>query len=83
MKRLILTTSDSGAGSLRRTGLADRVGAFGMRFVCGQLSSDIHLDTWLLSRSAQHEGSHWLDGTSWWLMEARAGGGPDRILRAL
>jgi hypothetical protein len=77
MTRLILTTSDSGAGSLRRTGLADRVGAFGMRFVWGELSSESHLDSWISPRPAKGEasGSHWLDGTSWWLKEARAGEG--------
>jgi hypothetical protein len=77
VKRLILTTSDSGAGGLRRAGLADCIGAFGMRFVWGELRSAIHLDTWLSPRSTKHDvsGSHWLDGTSWWLKEARAGEG--------
>jgi hypothetical protein len=77
MTRLILTTTDSGAGGLRRAGLADCVGAFGMRFVWGELSSQIHLDTWLAPRPTKHDvsGSHWLDGTSWWLKEARAGEG--------
>jgi hypothetical protein len=77
MKRLILTTTDSGAGGLRRAGLADCVGAFGMRFVWGQLPSEIDLETWLSPRSVKHEasGSHWLDHTSWWLKEARAGEG--------
>jgi hypothetical protein len=75
MKRLILTASDSGAGRLRGARLADCVGAFGMRFVWGQLSSEIDLETWLSPRSARHEGSHWLDHTSGWLKEARAGEG--------
>jgi hypothetical protein len=77
MKRLILTTSDSGAGGLRGAKLADCVGAFGMRFVWGQLPSAIGLETWLSPRSAKHEasGSHWLDHTSGWLKEARAGEG--------
>jgi hypothetical protein len=77
VKRLILTTTDSGAGGLRRAGLADCVGAFGMRFVWGELQSEIHLETWLSPRSTKHDvsGSHWLDGTSWWLKEARAGEG--------
>jgi hypothetical protein len=75
VKRLILTTKDSGAGSLRSTGLGDRIGGFGVRFVWGQLSSESHLDTWLSPRSAEHEASHWLDGTSRWFKEARAGEG--------
>jgi hypothetical protein len=75
MKRLILTTSDSGAGGLRGAKLADCVIPFGLRFVWGELRSEVHLDTWLSARSAKHEGSHWLDGTSWWLKEARAGEG--------
>ena len=33
MKRLILTTNDTGAGSLRQAGLADFVIGFGPRFV--------------------------------------------------
>jgi hypothetical protein len=75
MERLILATSDSGAGSLRTAGLADCVGAFGVRFVWGELSSESDLDSWISPRSAEHEGSHWLDGTEWWLKQARAGEG--------
>jgi hypothetical protein len=77
MKRLILTTSDSGAGSIRGTGLAYFVGAFGMRFVWGELSSEIKLDTWLSPRSVRPEasGSHWLDNISAWVKEAQAGEG--------
>jgi hypothetical protein len=40
MTRLILTTSDSGAGSLKGTGIADIVIPFGFRFVSGPLLSD-------------------------------------------
>ena len=85
MNRLILTTTDSGAGSIRRAGLADCVGAFGMRFVWDELSSEINLDSWLSPRSVKPEAAekHWLDNTSWWLRDARAGEGTDRILRAL
>jgi hypothetical protein len=63
MTRLILTTDDSGAGSLRQAGRADIVIAFGLRFVWGPLPSDAELATLLAARSATHgpPGSHWLD----------------------
>src|SRR3954471_2040344 len=44
MKRLILTTDDTGAGNLKQTGLADIVIPFGVRFVWGPLLSDQELD---------------------------------------
>jgi hypothetical protein len=40
MTRLILTTNDSGAASLKQTGIADIVIPFGFRFVRGPLPSD-------------------------------------------
>jgi hypothetical protein len=77
MKRLIMTTSDSGAGGLRRAGLATYVGGFGMRFVWGQLRSARRLDTWLSPRSVKHKavGSHWLDRTSGWFDQSHASDG--------
>jgi hypothetical protein len=63
MTRLILTTDDSGAGSLRAAGIADIVLPFGIRFVWGRLPSDTKLATFLEARSTKHgsPGSHWLD----------------------
>ena len=63
MTRLILTTDDSGAGSLKRAGLADIVIPFGFRFVWESLPSAAELATLLAPRSAKHDsiGSHWLD----------------------
>jgi hypothetical protein len=63
MTRLILTTDDSGAGSLKLAGLADIVIPFGFRFVWGSLPSAAELATLLAPRSAKHAsiGSHWLD----------------------
>jgi hypothetical protein len=63
MTRLILTTDDSGAGSLKLAGLADIVIPFGFRFVWGPLPSAAELATLLAPRSAKHDsiGSHWLD----------------------
>jgi hypothetical protein len=55
--RLILTTSDSGAGSLRQTGLADIVIPFGFRFVWGPLPSDADLVTSLSRGSPQPDGT--------------------------
>ncbi len=54
MKRLILTTSDSGAGSLKQTGIADVVIPFGFRFVRGPLPSDAELAAVLATSSTQH-----------------------------
>jgi len=63
MTRLILTTEDSGAGSLRAARIADIVLPFGIRFVWGPLPSDAELATFLAARSTKHgsPGSHWLD----------------------
>jgi hypothetical protein len=66
MQRLILTTSDSGAGGLVEARLANCVIPLGPRFVWGgPLPSQVELETWVSSRSARHEasGSHWLDHT--------------------
>jgi hypothetical protein len=54
MTRLILTTSDSGAGSLMGTGIADIVIPFGFRFVWGPLPSDAELAASLAPNSTQH-----------------------------
>jgi hypothetical protein len=61
--RLILTTDDSGAGSLRAAGIADIVLPFRIRFVWGPLPSDAKLATLLAARSRKRgaAGSHWLD----------------------
>ena len=63
MKRLILATNDTGAGSLSQAGLADFVIGFGPRFVWGPLASQAELATFLEARSTKHDlvGAHWLD----------------------
>jgi hypothetical protein len=63
MTRLVLTTDDAGAGSLRAAGIADIVLPFLIRFVWGPLPSDAELATFLEARSTKHgsPGSHWLD----------------------
>ena len=43
MTRLILTTDDSAAGALQRTGVADLVMPILRRFVWGPLPSDVEL----------------------------------------
>ena len=53
MTRLVLTTSDSGAGSLKQAGIADIVIPFGFRFVRGPLPSDAELAAALTRGSAQ------------------------------
>ena len=50
MTRLILTTDDSGAASLRKAGLVDIVVPIGFRFVWGRLPSDAELAASLVSR---------------------------------
>ena len=57
MTRLILTTSDSGAGSLKQTGIADIVIPFDFRFVWGPLPSDAELAASLTPSAMQ---DHWL-----------------------
>jgi hypothetical protein len=63
MTRLILTTDDSGAGSLRDAGIGDIVIPFGFRFVWGPLPSDEEIAAAMAPRSTKHDafGSHWLD----------------------
>ncbi len=63
MPRLILTTDDSGAGSLRAAGIADIVLPFRIRFVWGALPSDAKFAMFLAARSRKRgsAGSHWLD----------------------
>ena len=63
MTRLILTSSDSGAGGLMQAGLADIVIPFGIRFIRDRLPTPTGLATLFAARSAEHgsPGSHWLD----------------------
>jgi hypothetical protein len=63
MMRLILTTTDTGAGALRGTGIADVVIGFDFRFVWGRLPLQAELASFLDGRSAEHDsvGAHWLD----------------------
>jgi hypothetical protein len=69
MTRLILTTSDSAAGSLKGTGIADIVIPFGFRFVWGRLLSDAEFAAalapsstqrpWLWDIYRKHLGENW------------------------
>ena len=62
MTRLILTTSDSGAGSLRQASVADIVIPFGFRFVGGPLPSNAELETSMAPRLVRYDQSfdRWL-----------------------
>jgi hypothetical protein len=62
MTRLILTTDDSGAGTLRQAAIADIVIPFGFRFVWGPLPSDAELAASLTRDFAQRDqpADHWL-----------------------
>jgi hypothetical protein len=55
MTRLILTTSDSAAGSLKQAGIADIVIPFGFRFVWGPLPLDAERGASFAPRSAQQD----------------------------
>jgi hypothetical protein len=63
MTRLILTASDSGAGCLMQTGIADIVIPFGFRFAWGPLPDLAALAASLATRSAKPDPAvpHWLD----------------------
>ena len=80
MKRLILTTSDSGAGGLGEAKRADCVIPLSPRFIWGPVPSPAELETLLSSRSAadQVPGSHWLDFAAKRL-EGAGAAGPDLI----
>jgi hypothetical protein len=62
MKRLILTTNDSGSGALKGARIADAVIGFGHRFVWGPLPSDAEIATSLMPLSSQYgqTDDHWL-----------------------
>ena len=63
MRRMVLTSIDSGAGALKGAGLADCVIALDPRFVWGPLPSPREPERWLAPRRAADDadGSHWLD----------------------
>jgi len=58
MTRLILTSSDSGAGCLLDAGIADIVIPFGFRFVWGQLPPAVKLEAMLGPGSLDHFPEH-------------------------
>jgi hypothetical protein len=64
MTRLILTTDDSAAGALERSGLADLVVPILHRFVRGPLPPNVELSAYLAHRNRQPKGGHWLDYAS-------------------
>jgi hypothetical protein len=67
MKRLILTTDSSGAGTLMQAGIADIVIPLGFRFTSGPLPSDADLANSLATRSAKGRRAvpYWLNDTGW------------------
>jgi hypothetical protein len=81
MTRLILTSDDSSAGALQRSGLADLVVPILHRFVWGPLPSDAKLSAYLARRTRQPRGGHWLDFASH--RDLEASGGPKRSFVAL
>lgn len=81
MKRLVLTSSDSGAGALKGAGLADCVLALEPRFASGQLPSPGELERWLAPRSATDDasGSHWLNHLQGKPIEEAQSNGPGLV----
>jgi len=67
MKRLILTTDSSGAGTLAQADIADIVIPLGLRFTSGPLPSDADLANSLATRSAKGRRAvpYWLNDTGW------------------
>jgi hypothetical protein len=63
LTRLILTTSDSGAGAIMQAGIADVVIPFGLRLVWGPLPPDAELAALLAPRSPEQDPTvpYWLD----------------------
>jgi hypothetical protein len=76
MKRLLLTTSASGAGGLLKVNRGDCVIPLEPKFVWGQLPSQIELERTLSSRSSMHDASglHWLDFSGDRLVDLRVEG---------
>jgi hypothetical protein len=62
MKRLILTTNDSGAGALKGARIADAVIGVGHRFVWGPLPSDAEIAESFMPPASSHDQTddHWL-----------------------
>jgi hypothetical protein len=81
MKRLILSSSDSGAGALKGARLADGVIPLELRFAWGQLQSPSELERWLAPRPAADDasGSHWLDNLRGKQIEEAQSHGPGLV----
>ena len=81
MNRLVLTSSDSGAGALKGAGLAGCVIPLELRFAWGQLQSPRELERWLASRPAADDarGSHWLDNLRGKQVEEARSHGPGLV----
>jgi hypothetical protein len=62
MKRLILTTNDSGSGALKGARIADAVIGFGHRLVWGPLPSDAEIAASLMPLASPQDqaGDNWL-----------------------
>ena len=73
MKRLILTTDSSGAGSIGAARLADIVIALERRLVWGPPLSQAQLGAFFTARGSQDLGLHWQDYTPAWRL-GRSGG---------
>jgi hypothetical protein len=75
MKRLILTTDTSGAGSIGAAGLADFVISLERRLVWGPPLSRQQCDAYFAARTAHKEGANWRDHTPAWRLEPAGGKG--------
>src|ERR1700750_165526 len=75
MKRLILTTDSSGAGSIGAIGLADFVITLEARAGWGPPLSQSQFDAYFAARGAQEEGLYWQCHTPRWRIERSGGKG--------
>src|ERR1700746_1545084 len=73
IKRLVLTTNDSGSGNIGAAGLADFVIVLSRRLVWGPPLSQVQLDGYFAPRAAQAADHYWQHHTPAWRIE-RSGG---------
>ena len=73
MKRLILTTSDSGAGNIGAAGLADFTVTLGQRLVSSPPLSKAQLAGYFVARATEVEGPFWQYHSPDWRIEKSGG----------
>jgi hypothetical protein len=80
MTSLILMTSDSGAGRLKRAGRGDRILAFTRRLVCGPVPAGGAPETFFRRRQAMYEAEGLFHEPHWFDVEDLVGDNPHRTI---